>query len=169
MSYTLILGVFLGDPEAAVTQLERYQKSQDEVGISEAVAIVKPTDGKDEVRVMGDPKKKARRVGAVAGALLGVLGGPVTMAVLGAGGAAVGDLVAKLAHSGVSKKMIDAVESGLEPGSSAVVVIVDEKAGDLIVKDLARSGAEVLNEMVESDAIEGKYLISPSGGASESL
>jgi uncharacterized membrane protein len=167
MSYTLILGVFAGDTEAAVAQLERYHKSQDEVGIAEAVAIVKSADGEDEVKVMGDPQKKARRVGAVAGALLGVLGGPVTMAVLGAGGAAAGDLIAKLTHSGVSKKMITAVEDGLEPGSSAVIVIVEERAGDLLVKDLKKSGANVLNEMVESDVIEGKYLISPSAGISE--
>ncbi|MGD2076995.1 MAG: DUF1269 domain-containing protein [Chloroflexota bacterium] len=167
MSYTLILGVFQDDTEAAVAQLERYHKSQDDVGIAEAVAIVKPIDGKDEVKIMGDPKKKARRVGAVAGALLGVLGGPITMAVLGAGGAAVGDLIAKLSHSGVSKKMLDAVEKGLEPGSSAVVVVVDQQAGSLVVKDLKNSGAKVLSEMVESDVIEGKYLISPSGGISE--
>ncbi len=167
MSYTLILGVFAGDTEAAVAQLERYHKSQDEVGIAEAVAIVKSADGEDEVKVMGDPQKKARRVGAVAGALLGVLGGPVTMAVLGAGGAAAGDLIAKLTHAGVSKKMITAVEDGLEPGSSAVIVIVEERAGDLLAKDLKASGANVLNEMVESDVIEGKYLISPSSGISE--
>ena len=167
MSYTLILGVYTGDSEAAATQLERYHKSQDEVGIAEAVAIIKNAAGEDEVKVMGDPQKKARRVGAVAGALLGVLGGPLTMAVLGAGGAAAGDLVAKLTHAGVSKKMIAAVEDGLEPGSSAVIVIVEERAGDLLVKDLKGSGANVLNEMVASDVIEGKYLISPSGGISE--
>jgi uncharacterized membrane protein len=167
MSYTLILGLFTGDSEAAVAQLEKYHRSQDEVGISEAVAIVKNKDGEDEVKVMGDPQKKARRIGAVAGAMLGVLGGPVTMAVLGAGGAAAGDLITKLTHAGVSKKMIAAVEEGLEPGSSAVIVIVEERAGDLLIKDLKGSGADVLNEMVESDVIEGKYLISPSGGISE--
>jgi uncharacterized membrane protein len=169
MSYTLILGIFDSDAEAAVGQLERYHKSQVEIGISEALAIVKTIDGEDEVKVMGDPKKKARRIGAVAGALLGVLGGPATMVVLGAGGAAVGDLVAKLTHSGVSKQMIEAVEDGLEPGSSAVVVIVEQQASDLIVKDLKKSGARVISEMVESEVIEGKYLISPSSGAGETL
>ena len=167
MSYSLILGVYEGDAEAAAAQLERYHKSQGEIDIAEAVAIVKTADGEDKVKVMGDPKKKARRVGAVAGALLGVLGGPLTMAVLGTGGAAAGDLIAKLTHSGVSKKMIDAVEEGLQPGSSAVVVIVEQQAGDLIAKDLKKSGANVLSEMVESDVIEGKYLISPSSGMSE--
>ncbi len=167
MNYQLILGIFVDDAGAAVAQLERYHKSQDEIGIREAVAIVKTADGQYDVKMMGDAKKKARRIGAVAGAMLGVLGGPITMAVLGAGGAAAGDLVAKLTHSGVSKKMIDAVEEGLEPGSSAVVIVVEEQAGALIIKDLKQAGANVLDEMVGSDVIEGKYLISPSGGISE--
>ncbi|UCG24021.1 MAG: DUF1269 domain-containing protein [Chloroflexota bacterium] len=167
MSHHLILGVFAGDTEAAVAQLDRYNKSQDEVGIAEAVAIVKTADGEDEVKLMGDPRKKARRIGAVAGGMLGLLGGPVTAAMLGAaGGAVAGDLIAKLTHSGVSKEMINAVEEGLEPGSSAVVVIVEEQAGDLVVKDLKRSGANVVNEMVESEVIEDSYLISPSHGRS---
>ena len=37
-------------------------------------------------------------------------------------GAAAGNLVANLMHSGVTKNMIEAVEDGLEPGSSAVIV-----------------------------------------------
>ncbi len=135
--------------------------------IAEAVAIIKSVDGRDEVKIMGDPKKKARRIGAVAGSLLGILGGPVTMAVLGLGGATVGDLIAKLTHSGVSRKMITAIEDGLQPGSSAVIVIVERAAGQLIVNDLKESSAKVISEMVESDVIEGKYLISPSGGISE--
>ena len=167
MSYQLIVGIFADDTEAAVTQLERYHKSQDKIAINEAVAIIKTIDGKDEMKIMGDPKKKARRIGALAGALLGVLGGPVTMAVLGLGGAAAGDLIAKLTHSGISKKMITAIEDGLQPGSSAVIVIVEQATSQLIVKDLKESGAYVLSEMVESDVIEGKYLISPGGGISE--
>ncbi len=167
MSYQLIVGIFADDTAAAAAQLERYHRSQDEVGITEAVAIIKTADGEDEVKVMGDSKKKARRIGAVAGALLGILGGPLTMAVLGLGGAAAGDLIAKLTHSGVSKNMITAIEDGLQPGSSAVIVIVEQTAGQLIVKDLKESGANVLSELVESDVIEGKYLISPSGGISE--
>lgn len=167
MGYQLIVGIFTGDTESAVRQLERYEKSQGQVSIAEAVAIVKTADGKDEVKMMGDPKKRGRRIGAVAGAILGVLGGPATMVILGAGGAAVGDLIASLLHSGVSKQTVDAVEEGIQPGSSAVIVIVEEEAGSLIARDLKEAGAEVLNEMVDSNAIKGKYLISPSGGMSQ--
>jgi uncharacterized membrane protein len=167
MGYELILGKFENTVEAAEAQLERYQSSQDEAGIAEAVAIVKTADGVDEVKLMGDPKKKGRRIGAIAGAMLGVLGGPPAMVVLGLGGAAVGNLIANLTHAGVSKKMIESVEEGLEPGSSAVIVIVEGPGRNLVVKDLKEHGAIIMSEAIESHEIEGKYLISPSGGISE--
>ena len=167
MNYELILGIFTNDTESADALLERYHKSRDEVGIIEALAIVKTADGEDEVKIMGDPGKKSRRVGAVAGALLGVLGGPAAMVVMGAGGAAAGELIARLTHSGISKTMIEAIEQGLEPGSSAVVIIVEERAARLIIKDLRQAGAEVHNQSVDSDVAKKEYLISPSGGISE--
>lgn len=72
MSYELILAAFPGDMAKAGEQLARYDASQDELGISEAVAVVKTEEGKDEVTLMGDPKKRGRRIGAVAGAMLGI-------------------------------------------------------------------------------------------------
>jgi uncharacterized membrane protein len=167
MSYELILAAFPGDIEKAGEQLARYHEAQDELGISEAVAIVKTQEGEDEVKLMGDPKKRGRRIGAVAGAMLGILGGPAGMVLLGLGGAAAGNLVANLSHAGVSKEMIQAVEEGLEPGSSAVIVIVEHGRHDLVLRDLKQLGATILSEAVESHEIEGKWLISPSSGMAE--
>ena len=167
MSYELIMGKFEDDEEAAVSQLERYNKSQDEIGIVEAVAVIKTAEGEDVVKILGDPNKKARRIGAVAGGMLGLLGGPAAMVIVGAGGAAAGNLVANLMHSGVTKNMINAVEDGLQPGSSAVIIIVEPESSHLIVKDLKEHGAIILSQAVESHAIEGKYMIQPSSGISE--
>jgi uncharacterized membrane protein len=167
MSYELILAAFPGDMDKASEQLSRYESSQDELGISEAVAVIKTEEGKDEVKLMGDPKKRARRIGAIGGAMLGILGGPAGMVLLGLGGAAAGNLVASLTHAGVSKKMIAAVEEGLEPGSSAVIVIVEHGRHTLLLNDLKHVGATILSESVESHEIEGKWLISPSSGMAE--
>jgi hypothetical protein len=41
MSYELILAAFPGDMDKASEQLSRYESSQDELGISEAVAVIK--------------------------------------------------------------------------------------------------------------------------------
>ena len=96
MSYEIILGVFNDDTEIVNELLARYESAQDELGITEAIAIIRLEEGKDEIKIMGEHKKKARRIGAVSGALLGVLGGPAAMVVLGAAGAAVGNLITNL-------------------------------------------------------------------------
>jgi uncharacterized membrane protein len=166
MTHELIVGAFPGDTEKAVDQLDRYHKAQDQLGIADAAAIIKPEEGKDKVKWLGG-KKKATEIGAVAGAVLGLLGGPATMVILGAAGAATGNMIASLTHAGISKDMIDFVEQGIEPGSSAVIVIVEDSSRHLILNDLKDLGAKILSESVESHEIEGKYLISPSSGISE--
>lgn len=121
MSYELMLAAFPADVDRAGEQLSRYDASKEVLGIYEAVAIAKTGEGEEKVSVMGDPKKRNRRIGAIAGAMLGILGGPAGILLLGLGGAAAGNLVANLTHAGVSKQMIETVENGLEPGSSAVM------------------------------------------------
>ena len=165
--HEVIRGTFKNDNETVLGLLKRYENSQDQLGITEAVAIIRPEEGDDEIKIMGEHKKKARRIGAISGAILGVLGGPAAMVVLGAAGAAVGNLITNLTHAGISKKMIETIEEGLEPGNSAVLVIVEEEHRHLIMNDLKDLGAATINESVESHEIEGKYLMSPSGGMSE--
>jgi uncharacterized membrane protein len=166
MAHEIILGVFPGDVEEGLTQLKRYHAIQDEIGIADAVAIWKTEEGKDKFEWLGG-KKKATEIGAIAGAALGLLGGPATMIVMGAGGAAAGNLIASLTHAGISKKTISAVEKGLEPGSSAVLVIVNHERRHVILNDLKRMDAHLYSDTVDSNEIEGKYMISPISGMSE--
>ena len=166
MDYELIVGAFPSDMEKASEQLERYHASQDEIGIADAAAIIKPLEGKDKVEWLGG-SKKAVEIGAISGAVLGILGGPATMAVMGLAGAATGKLISNLTHAGISKKLINAIEDGLEPGSSAVIVIIEHPNRQLIIKDLKEIGANIVSEVVESDEIEGKYMISPVSGSGE--
>jgi uncharacterized membrane protein len=167
MSYEIILGTFKDDTEKVNDLLTRYEAAQDQLGITEALAIIRPEEGDDQIKIMGEHKKKARRIGAISGAVLGVLGGPAAMVVLGAAGAAVGNLISNLTHAGISKKMIETVEQGLDPGSSAVLIIVEVEHRNLIINDLKDVGAATINESIESHEIEGKYMISPSSGMSE--
>lgn len=169
MTYELILGKFPGDVEKGPAQLERYETAQHELGIAEAAAFVKTVDGEDIVKIMGEDKKKARRIGAITGAVLGIVGGPPGMLLLGLGGAAAGNLVAKLTHAGISKEMIEVVEEGLEPGSSAVMVILEHGHHHVILNDLKDIGGVIVNESVESTQAEKRFLMSPSSGSGETL
>lgn len=166
MAHEIILGVFSGDVDQGLTQLKRYHEIQDEIGINDAVAIWKTEDGKDKFEWIGG-KKKATEIGAIAGAALGILGGPATMVVMGAGGAAAGNLIASLSHAGISKKTINAIEKGLDPGSSAVVVVVDHGRHHVILNDLKHLNAQLYSDTIDSDEVEGKYMISPVSGMGE--
>ena len=166
MDYELIVGAFPNNMEKASEQLERYHASQDEIGIADAAAIIKPLEGKDKIEWLGG-NKKAAEIGAISGAVLGILGGPATMVVMGLAGAATGKLISNLTHAGISKKLIKAIEDGLEPGSSAVIVIIEHGNRKLILNDLKDIGANIVSEAVESHEIEGKYMISPSSGSGE--
>ncbi|MFN2188544.1 MAG: DUF1269 domain-containing protein [Candidatus Promineifilaceae bacterium] len=165
----MILGKFYGSTDKAVEQLKRYEASKDELGIYEAAAFVKTLDGEEKVVIMDEDRKKAHRIGALAGAVLGILGGPATIVVLGIGGAAAGDLVSRLTHAGISKEMIDHVEEGLEPGSSAVFVMVDHGRHHLIVSDLKEVGCVVKHESVSTKEAEQRFLMSPGSGTSQAL
>lgn len=169
MEYHLILGKFYGSTDKAVEQLKRYESSKDELGISEAAAFLKYEDGKEKVIIMDEDRRKAHRIGALAGTVLGILGGPATMIVLGIGGAAAGDLVSRLTHAGISKEMVDHVEEGLEPGSSAVFVIVDHGRHHLVVSDLKEVGCIVKHESVSTKEAEKRFLMSPSSGSSQTM
>ncbi len=169
MSYELILGKFPGDIEKGPAQLERYEEAQHDLSIAEAAAFVKTFDGEEEVKVMGEDKKKARRIGAITGAVLGIVGGPPAMILFGLGGAAAGNLVANLTHAGISKDMIESIEEGLEPGSSAVLVIVEHGRHHVILNDLKDIGCVIQNETVESHHAKKRYLMSPSSGSGETM
>jgi uncharacterized membrane protein len=169
MSYEFILGKFPGDIEQGPAQLERYDAAQQDLGIAEAAAFVKTIDGEEEVKVMGEDKKKARRIGAITGAVLGIVGGPPAMILFGLGGAAAGNLVSNLTHAGISKDTVEAVEEGLEPGSSAVLVIVEHGRHHVILNDLKDIGCVITNETVESHHAEKRFLMSPTSGSGETL
>jgi uncharacterized membrane protein len=167
MRYELILAIFPDDTEQAVTQIERYNASKDTLGITEAVALIKTAEDKNEVQWMGAKSSSGAKVGAVAGALIGLLAGPAGVVIGGAAGAAAGKLTVNLSHANFSKEMLKTVEAGLEPGSSAVLVIIEFEKRHLILNDLKEKGAVIKNESVESDQIERAAFIQPGSGISQ--
>ena len=159
------LSVFFADETQKAAELqERYKEVHDELGISEAVAIVHEVGEKPEATYMGVSKKKGAGAGAAAGALVGVVGGPVGVALGALGGAAA--VVAS--HIGIKKQTIDDIEDELPEGGSANIVLVEEKNGLMIINDLEGAGAKIANDTISSVKLEQAALISPSSGIGES-
>lgn len=71
--------------------------------------------------------KKGRLAGAITGGLIGLVGGPVGVVVGALAGAGVGGLAAKWIDMGFSDKFLAGLEERLQPGTSALVVLVEEE------------------------------------------
>ncbi len=104
-----IIGVFADDVGSVAELQKRYEEIHDQLGITEAAAIVHKKGEDPAVTYMGVSKKKGAGAGMVAGALIGVIGGPVGMAVGGALGALGGAATVAASHIGISKDLIDKI------------------------------------------------------------
>jgi uncharacterized membrane protein len=152
-NHEAIIGFFANDIQKATELQERYKKVHDELGISEAVAIVHESGKDPHATYMGISKKKGAGAGAAAGALVGVVGGPIGVAFGAALGALGGAAAVAASHIGINKKTIDEIEGELPEGGSAIIVLVEEKNGSMIVNDLEDAGAKIARDTITSDKL----------------
>lgn len=95
------------------------------IKLDDAAVVIKDANGKVEIK---DELDRGVKVGALTGTLAGMLigfmvGGPILSAVIGgAGGAGVGALT----DLGIQKSFIKDVSDSIQPGTSALFIIVRE-------------------------------------------
>jgi uncharacterized membrane protein len=123
-----------------------------------ALAIVE-RDAVGEVRINQPSREQAGRVlGAAAGGLLGIFGGPVGIITLAMVGGVAGGIAGHFAGTAIAKDDLNKIAAALPNDSSAIVAIVDAVDGQRMidqVKDIKATvvtiavGAE-LSEIIES-------------------
>lgn len=160
--YAVILGTFQGAPEKAPPFVERFDAIKDDLALVDVVAVVREGGGEVTVEHRGDSKGKPVGTGAVIGGLVGLLAGPAGVALGAAAGAAVGGAVKGLSKVGIPKAMLEKVESGMPPNSSAVLVIMEAERRDIIINDLRAAGAEIITHTAARENLE---LMAPPGQA----
>jgi uncharacterized membrane protein len=111
-------------------------------------------DQKGRVRVQSTQRRGAL-AGSVIGALVGLLGGPAGVAVGATAGGGLGYLTGSTV--GIPREDINAIKANLQPGTSAIVAVIDERW----VADLERS----LHEAQAKQVLDRK--IAGTGGAEQ--
>lgn len=145
--YVVVLAVFDDDETGA----EAYQdlhlaEKNKQIELENTVLVSKDDEGK--IHFKEDAEKMAAEVGlgALVGGALGILAGPPGIIALGAIGAALGGLSAKLDDVGFDDTRIKRLGENLEPGKSAIVAVLEGKYSAQLEEQLTKQGARVAVE-----------------------
>lgn len=139
---TLVFAVY--DNEKAAKDAFAAMKDGQKKGVIriESFAVVSK-DQKGRVHVKSTQRRSAR-TGAIIGALVGVLGGPVGMAAGAAAGGGIGYLSGNAV--GIPRAKINEMKDSLEPGSSGIIAVVEERwVADLEASLQAAHAKQVLD------------------------
>ena len=154
----VIVAAFEGMDSAkeAFDDLKQLEKEKS-IKIENAAILRKDHDSKLHIRDVKDTTgTRGAVLGGVTGAVVGVITGPVGWVALG--GAAIGGLVAKLKDGGFDNSRLEQWGDRLQPGTSALVAVVDhiwvrdveaalkEKARDVMTMEISHDIAAQLTD-----------------------
>jgi uncharacterized membrane protein len=148
--------IAIGYPDettAAQAEQEAERLAKDLVIQPDAIAvIVRDKDGKYHVTTNHHEVAGGATYGMFWGLLFGIL---FFVPVLGiAMGAGLGALMGKMAKSGIDKQFQDQVKDMLQPGTSALFLVVQKVTPDKAVDALGKYGGTVLKSSLSKEAEE---------------
>jgi len=144
------------DLDGAAVVLKKIQDEglEKELGLHELAIIQKDQGGKLTVKEPDDAGGgKGAAIGGVVGALVGVMLGPAVVATTAAG-ALVGGLASKLHDTGFDNKDLKALAKALTPGTSAIMVAVDDTQVGRLVEMLTANQADVIADALNPEVAE---------------
>jgi uncharacterized membrane protein len=166
MNTELVVTMF-DNEDAASAALEALGRLEQNGGIAilDAATLVKHADGTSEVKDTQDvDTRHGAYFGVISGALIGLLGGPAGALIGSVAGAATGAVSASLIDLGFPKADLQALDDQLAPGSSALVVLVEETWLDKLDAALANFAGQSTRRSLHGD---GAGQIAAAGDAIE--
>jgi uncharacterized membrane protein len=125
--------------------------------LKDAVLVVKDDDGKTHVKETIDPEPgRTALSGAIWASLFGlILGGPVGWAAGLAVGGVGGAVTAKVVDLGVSDEWVDWFRQAVQPGTSTVVLLIEDLQAEALVAEAERfPGAELVYANLADDTLD---------------
>lgn len=116
-----------------------------EITLTDAVVVYKDDNERVHVRQTVDPTpKQGAMSGALWGLLIGSLFGPAGFLIGAGAGAASGGLMGKLVDVGLDDGWVKEVGNWIDPGTSALLVLVSEGVRPVVLRELSRFEGRVL-------------------------
>ncbi|MBE2220506.1 MAG: DUF1269 domain-containing protein [Anaerolineae bacterium] len=135
--------------EAAYKELKQAKKEH-LIKIQDAAVIRRDQKNKLHIKDVHDMGGgKGAGIGAVVGGAIGLLAGPVVL--VGAAGALIGGLAAKMKDGGFPDSRLKQIGEGLLPGTSAIVAVIEHTWVADLEDALAEAGAQVVTESISAD------------------
>jgi uncharacterized membrane protein len=139
------------DAGKAFKALQKVQKSG-HLRIDDAAVVIKEQSGKVEVKNILD---RGVKVGLLGGSLLGLMLGGIFFPLAGlALGAAGGALLGRMAELGVDQKFVKEVTEQIEPGNSALFLMVGPGDPDVAIAALRPFEGTVYHTSLPTEAVE---------------
>jgi uncharacterized membrane protein len=150
-----IVVITFDDPDEAAKVRESISKTEKSgfVSLDDSAVVVKDAEGKVHVKNEVD---RGVKIGAVGGGFLGLFIGFLLVGPIGALiiGGLLGGAVGSLAHMGISHSFIKDVSDELEPGTSALFVIVRDASPDVVVATLRQYEGNIYQTSLPPEAEE---------------
>ncbi len=145
-----------GDAGAAKEARKALKESakKDGLEVLNVAVLAKDKEGKVSVAESEDVSSRHGALfGAITGGLLGLIGGPAGVVIGAAAGAATGGIAAGKLDMGFSDAYLAKMEENLQPGSSALVVLVEPARAEQVSAVLAGFQGEVLRQALTDATI----------------
>ena len=149
-----LIAIGYSDEKTAIEAAQTAEELADDLIIQpdQIAAIVRHRNGKFQVITNHHEVGSGAAWGSFWGLLFGVL---FFVPVLGiAVGAGMGAVMGKLAKSGIDREFQDQVRDLLQPGTSALFLIVEKVTPDKAVEALSRYGGTVIKSSLSKEAEE---------------
>jgi uncharacterized membrane protein len=149
-AYHLVAVEFAGQDRAKqVVDLVRREQRGSEFKVAAWAVLEVDNKGKSRVTQSGHGGKGAA-AGAGAGVVLGLIGGPAGLLAWALGGALVGGLAGKFMGHGFDSDQLKAIGSGMEPNTSALVVIIEDTAMAKFAAEMGTPDAQIVTVSIGS-------------------
>ncbi len=132
----------------------KQAKHQGLIKIDDAAVISKDAKGKLHIKETADMSTgKGAGIGAVIGGVVGLIAGPLGVGLGAAAGAAIGGIAAH-GDAGIKDERLETIGAGLEPGTSAIVAVVEHKWVAAVQAQLEEDASDVMAQQLSADIHE---------------